>query len=120
MTRLRIALPLAPNPDIGATSGLQPVEAPAEIGGDLLMSATAGVKPTSPRSLAVRGADAAIGTRSPAQRGDTAVAVFGHRGLQGQHVAQRDRDHGAAQPSQKRAPGRFTPLARPPRPASTV
>ena len=72
MTRLRIALPPAPNRTIGATSGLQPVEAPAKIVGDPLMSAMTGVNPTSSRSLAVRGADAAIGTRSPAQRGDMA------------------------------------------------
>ena len=46
MTRLRIALPPAPN-RVRATSGLQPVEAPAEIAGDLLMSAMTGVKTTS-------------------------------------------------------------------------
>ena len=95
-----------------------------------LMSATTGVKPTPWRRAAVRGADAAISTRSapsgttwqpPAlfchradrreqpgrrqlrEQQERAVGQRGHRGLQVQHVAQRDGDHGARQRSQQRA-----------------
>ena len=93
------------------------------------MSTTIGVKPRSSSRAAVRGADAAISTRSApsgttwqpglllhrahrreqlgrdqaGQQQERPVGQRGHRGLQVQHPAQRHRDHGAAQRRQQGA-----------------
>jgi len=109
MTRLRIALPPAPNRTIGATSGLQPVEAPAEIVGDLLMSAMTGGEDHVVRSLAVRGQTRRSGP-VPAQRGDMAGGArcgSGPRKIN-PHQAERQLEPKAARPVPGSAAGVHT------------